>query len=77
MQTLEESNPTEFDFTPSTYKLTEEREKFEEERKKEPRQLWLVKPASVTAKKSTRIIDSETPIYKNLNETGLTVRKYI
>ena len=62
MQKLEENHPTEFDFTPSTYKLPDEREQFEEDRKREPRQLWLVKPASGTNKNSI-ITKSNTPIY--------------
>jgi len=61
LQKFEENHPTEFDFTPSTYKLPDEREQFEGDRKREPRQLWLVKPASETNKKST-IIESNTPI---------------
>ena len=37
MQKLEENYPKEFDFIPSTYKLTDGHEQFEEERKKKPR----------------------------------------
>lgn len=58
LQKLEEKHPGEYQITPRTFQLPKESDQFEKARKKDPDQLWIIKPASSQNKKQTKIIDN-------------------